>query len=173
MSTVSQVFDTESESVFEIGKDLRILQMLPQAEKLLRFFFADYSDSARLPLQLESWLKNETSSLSRSENQHSGYLTASFVRGSRKLIVIVFIHNRMEAMTVSLREDPIARYFYQQLIQHFTRRQREVFHYLADGIKDVHVIASALGLSHRTVEEHRRLIFQKMKECELPIILPL
>lgn len=171
MAIVSQVYDTAQESIVEIDRMFKVVHLMPQAVAILKLFFPEHRDTARLPLILENWLKSEIS-VQHGTNGNSGPrpVTSSFVRCSRKLIVVAFIDSKMGAMTISLKEDPVTYSAYRNFVDQLTRRQKEVFHLMADGLRDIHEIASHLGISHRTAEEHRRVICRKSKQREIPFL---
>ena len=171
MAIVSQVFDSAQESMIEMDRSLNVVQLMPQAVAMLKFFFPDYLDTARLPSTIENWLKNEISN-QYGPGGNSGPIpvTSSFVRCSRKLIVVAFVDSKMGATTISLKEDLASFSTYQTFVDQLTRRQKEVFHLMADGQRDIHEIASQLGISHRTAEEHRRLIYRKARASGSPFL---
>ncbi len=170
MANLLQVFDSKEESILEINQEFIVINAMPQAESIIRFYFPTHAESARLPIQLESWLKKEIANLAPYGPSTEKMVTSSFNRCSRKLIVIAFVRFGTGVMTISFKEDPVALENYRALVDHLTRRQTEVFHLLADGMRDIHAIAAKLGISYRTVEEHRRIINQKAKSIHPSIL---
>ena len=170
MAPLSQVFDSCEESIVEMDDTLNVLHAMPQAVSMLQFYFPFYKNTARLPDAIECWLQHELSGQHNSGISGIIPVTSSFVRCSRKLIVIAFINKKMRAVTISFKEDQNAYSRYRRFVDQLTRRQKEVFHLMADGIRDIHEIAGQLGISHRTAEEHRRLIHHKVKQGQTPVL---
>lgn len=166
MNRISHIFDSNTDSIIEITSDFKLAKSMPSATLLMELFFSDSTQKSELPKKLKLFLKTnfERQNIDSSIEQT---IAASFSKYSRKLIVIAFRNRSSDSITVVLKEDPIAKVRYDKMLQKMTKRQRDVYHLIADGTTNINAIAKTLGISVRTVEEHRRFVKRIMKN-EVP-----
>ena len=155
MSHFYEAFDSASEGLIRLHADFSVMDMSPSAKQLLKVFFADYGGGLALPLEVQKWIFHNNRGNGVQDIGVSIKKSTTFQRWGRILIAILLKKPNEKYSLLALQEDTMALEEYLATTKGLTRRQRQLFHLLKDGVTDLSEIAHHLGISARTAEGHK------------------
>ena len=155
MSHFYEAFDSATEGLIRLHSDFSVREMSLSAKQLMKVFFPDYAGGYTLPLEVRKWIFHTDSGNGIQDLGISIKKSTTFHRWGRILIAILLRKPNEKFAILSLQEDPVALEQYLRTTKNLTRRQRQLFHLMKDGVSDPSEIAHHLGISVRTVEGHK------------------
>ncbi len=162
INELCESLESDAENFLQLNHELQVVNREKQIHPLFRLFFPDEKLIQGLPDSLRSWLHGVL------VDERTGIQTIGitikrstvFRRWNRNLIVIWIKRPSDRHSFLSLQEDLVAKTAYESEIRQLTRRQRQVYHLMKDGISDVETIAQQMGIAKRTAEGHRMHVQQ-------------
>ena len=155
MSHFYDAFDSATEGLITLDTDFSVREISASAKQLMKVFFPDYAGGYTLPGEIRKWISLTDSINGIQDLGISIKKTTTFRRWGRILIAILLKKPNEKYGILALQEDPVTLEQYLKTTKNLTRRQRQLFHLIKDGISDPSEIAHRLGIAERTVEGHR------------------
>ena len=155
VSRFYDAYDHQHEGLVKLHSDFSVMDISVSAKQLLKVFFPEYSGSYTLPLRVRQWVYNSIRINGVQDLGINIRKTTTFHRWGRILIAILLKTPYEKYGILSLQEDPVAHEQYLKLTKGLTRRQRQLYQLMKEGVSDPSEIADRLGISVRTVADHR------------------